>query len=81
MGISKSPDIDVDGIYTYVPFAKSGTGRDTELHCDIQYLDGYLNMRFANTYTGLRDNMFEMKVSKKLFGLRTESCVDMVMEQ
>ena len=27
---------DVGNIYTYVPFAKSISARDTELHCDIR---------------------------------------------
>lgn len=67
---------DVGNIYTYVPFAKSISARDTELHCDIRYSDGQLSMMFKNTYMGLRDQMFEVHVSKKLFGLHTESSFD-----
>lgn len=67
---------DVGNIYTYVPFAKSISARDTELHCDIHYSDGQLSMMFKNTYMGLRDQMFEVHVSKKLFGFRTEYSFD-----
>lgn len=41
---------DVGNIYTYVPFAKSISAQDTELHCDIRYSDGQLSMMFKNTY-------------------------------
>ena len=67
---------DVGNIYTYVPFAKSISARDTELHCNIRYSDGQLSMMFKNIYMGLRDPMFEVHVSKKLFGFRTESSFD-----
>ena len=67
---------DVGNIYTYVPFAKSISAQDTELHCDIRYSDGQLSMMFKNTYMDFRDQMFEVHVSKKLFGLHTESSFD-----
>lgn len=67
---------DVGNIYTYVPFAKSISAQDTELHCDIRYSDGQLSMMFKNTYMDFRDRMFEVHVSKKLFGLHTESSFD-----
>lgn len=63
---------DVGNIYTYVPFAKSVSGQDIELQCSIHYDNGQLNMKFQSAY-GFCEPMFEAHVSKKLFGLRTES--------
>lgn len=66
---------DVGGIFTYVPFAKSVSGQDIELQCSIHYDNGQLNMKFQSAY-GFCEPMFEVHVSKKLFGLRTESLFD-----
>lgn len=66
---------DVGNIYTYVPFAKSVSGQDIELQCSIHYDNGQLNMKFQSAY-GFCEPMFEVHVSKKLFGLRTESLFD-----
>ena len=58
---------DVGGIFTYVPFAKSVSGQDIELQCSIHYDNGQLNMKFQSAY-GFCEPMFEVHVSKKLFG-------------
>lgn len=62
----------VGDIFTYVPFAKSISGRDTRLQCSIHYENGHLDMSFQSA-NGYCDHLFDMNVSKKLFGLRTES--------
>ena len=62
----------VGDVFTYVPFAKSISGRDTRLQCSIHYENGHLDMSFQSA-DGYCDHLFDMNVSKKLFGLRTES--------
>lgn len=35
---------DVGDVFTYVPFAKSISGRDTRLQCSIHYENGHLDI-------------------------------------